>query len=219
MLKNIFFSFTMLAVPFISSAFSGTKEASAAIQWEKGFDEAIAKSKATGKPILLDVFMIGWASCESLDTVTYPQPVVIDYINKNFIPVRYNIQTNPDIKNKYRLLWAPTVIILDSDGTDYHRFNGFLPPDEFIPQLEFGIAKMALEKRDLKTARMQFTSVVEKYPKSDIAPEAQYWVGVVDFQITNDVNAEIQAWEKIIKSYPNSIWARKVSGSIPCEKE
>ncbi len=68
-----------------------------------------------------------------------------------------------------------------------------MPSDEFIPQLEFGIAKMALEKRDLKTARTQFAGVVEKYPKSDIAPEAQYWVGVVDFQITNDINAEINA--------------------------
>lgn len=151
--------------------------------------------------------------------MTYPHPTVINYINKNFIPVRYNIQTNPDIKNKYRILWAPTVIILDSNGIDYYRFNGFLPPDEFIPQLEFGIAKMALEKQDLKAARKQFASVVEKHPKSDIAPEAQYWVGVVDFQLTNDVSTEINAWEKIRENYPNSIWARKVSGAISWEKE
>lgn len=78
---------------------------------------------------------------------------------------------------------------------------------------------MALEKRDLKTARTQFAGVVEKYPKSDIAPEAQYWVGVVDFQVTNDVDAEINAWKKIIEDYPESIWARKVSGAIPDEKE
>ncbi|NUN23538.1 MAG: thioredoxin family protein [Candidatus Jettenia caeni] len=151
--------------------------------------------------------------------MTYPHPAVIDYINKHFIPVRYNIQTNPDIKNTYRLLWAPTVIVLDLNGTDYHRFNGFLPPDEFIPQLEFGIAKMALEKQDLKAAKIQFTSVVEKYPQSDIAPEAQYWVGVVDFQLTHDVSTEINAWKKIQEHYPGSIWARKVSGAISCEKE
>lgn len=78
---------------------------------------------------------------------------------------------------------------------------------------------MALEKQDLKAARKQFASVVEKYPKSDIAPEAQYWVGVVDFQLTNDVSTEINAWEKIRENYPNSIWARKVSGAISREKE
>ncbi|MGQ3684395.1 MAG: tetratricopeptide repeat protein [Candidatus Loosdrechtia sp.] len=149
--------------------------------------------------------------------MTYPNPVVIDYIKKYFIPVRSNIQTSPDIKNTYRLLWAPTVIVMDSNGVDYYRFNGFLPPDEFIPQLKFGLAKMSLEKRDLKTAREQFTNVVEKYPESDIAPEAQYWIGVIDFQLTNDVNAEISAWKKILEKYPDSIWARKVSGAVSCE--
>src|SRR5574337_72539 len=117
-----------------------------------------------------------------MDTVTYPSPSVVDYINKMFIPVRYNIQTNTDVKNKYRILWAPTVLVLDSNSTDYHRFNGFLPPDEFIPQLEFGLGKMALEKGDLKTAQAQFMSVVEKHPGSDIAPESQYWVGVIEYQ-------------------------------------
>lgn len=151
--------------------------------------------------------------------MTYPQPAVIDYLGKNFIPVRYNIQTNRALKDRYRLLWAPTVIILDSKGTDYHRFQGFLPPEEFIPQLEFGLAKLALEQGDLKTARIRFTTVVDKYPKSDIAPEAQYWVGVIDFQLTNDVNAEIQAWKKIVEDYPHSIWSKKVSGAISQEKE
>jgi TolA-binding protein len=150
--------------------------------------------------------------------VTYPHPLVIEYINKNFIPVQLNIQTSPDIKNTYRVLWAPTVIVLDSNGVDYHRFNGFLPPDEFIPQLEFGLAKMALEKQDLKTAREQFANVIVKYPESDIAPESQYWIGVIDFQLTNDVNAEIRAWKIILEKYPNSIWARKVSGAVPHEE-
>lgn len=59
MLKNVFFHFTVLAVPFISLAFSNTKEVPAVVQWEKGLDEAIAKAKAAGKPILLDIFMIG----------------------------------------------------------------------------------------------------------------------------------------------------------------
>ena len=154
-----------------------------------------------------------------MDTVTYPNPVVVDYINENFIPVRFNVQTNVDIKNKYRILWAPTVLVLDSNGIDYQRFNGFLSPEEFIPQLEFGLGKMALEKGDLKTAKAQFMSVVEKHHRSDIAPESQYWVGVIEYQITHDINAEVNAWEKIKENYPNSIWAKKVSCAVARVKE
>lgn len=154
-----------------------------------------------------------------MDTVTYPNQGVADYIGNNFIPVRFNAQTNPDVKSKYRILWAPTILILDSNGTEYYRFNGFLPPDEFIPQLEFGLARMAMEKQDIKTAGTQMKMVVEKYPKSDIAPEAQYWVGVIAFRLTNDVNDEINEWKKITERYPSSIWAKKVSCAVSCIKE
>ena len=154
-----------------------------------------------------------------MDTVTYPNQGVVDYIGNNFIPVRFNAQTNPEVKSKYRILWAPTILILDSNGTEYYRFNGYLPPEEFIPQLEFGLARMAMEKQDIKTAAIQMKRVVEKYPKSDIAPEAQYWVGVIAYQLTHDVNDEINEWKKIKERYPNSIWAKKVSCAVSGVKE
>ena len=123
-----------------------------------------------------------------MDTVTYPNQSVADYITKNFVPVRYNAQISTDAKSKYRVLWAPTILVLDSHGTEYYRFNGFLPPDEFVSATGIWFGQMALEKQDIKTAGTQMKMVVEKYPKSDIAPEAQYWVGVIEYQITHDVN-------------------------------
>lgn len=59
MFKNIFLGFTLLSASFISFAFADTKGTPASIPWEKGLDEALAKAKATGQPILLDFFMIG----------------------------------------------------------------------------------------------------------------------------------------------------------------
>ncbi|MGQ3684396.1 MAG: hypothetical protein ACUBOA_05195 [Candidatus Loosdrechtia sp.] len=59
MFKNMFICFTLLAVPFASFVFADSKEVPAVIQWEKGLGDAIARAKETGKPVLLDVFMIG----------------------------------------------------------------------------------------------------------------------------------------------------------------
>ncbi len=143
--------------------------------------------------------------------MTYPNATVADYISKNFIPLQINVQTNSEIVSKYRVFWTPTILVLDSNGNEYYRFNGFLPPDEFIPQLEFGLGMMALEKQDYKTASAQLKSVVEKYPKSNIAPEAQYWVGVSEYKAAHNVEALLSAWKKLRKEYPNSIWALKVS--------
>ncbi|GAB62552.1 MAG: thioredoxin family protein [Candidatus Jettenia sp.] len=143
--------------------------------------------------------------------MTYPNAAVTDYINRNFIPLHVSTQSNSDLLNKYRIFWTPTILVLDSDGTEYYRFHGFLPSDEFIPQLEFGLGKMVLEKHDYKTSSTKLKSVVDKYPKSGIAPEAQYWLGVSEYKATHNVDALLNAWRKIMKDYPNSIWADKVS--------
>lgn len=143
--------------------------------------------------------------------MTYPDAAVVNYITKNFIPLQINVQTGSEIAGKYRAFWTPTILVLDTNGTEYYRFNGFLPPDEFIPQLEFGLGMMALEKQDYKTASAQLKSVVEKYPKSNIAPKAQYWFGVSEYKAAHNVEALLNAWKKLRKEYPNSIWALKVS--------
>ncbi|TLD42836.1 MAG: hypothetical protein JETT_0858 [Candidatus Jettenia ecosi] len=70
---------------------------------------------------------------------------------------------------------------------------------------------MVLEKHDYKTSSTKLKSVVDKYPKSGIAPEAQYWLGVSEYKATHNVDALLNAWRKIMNDYPNSIWADKVS--------
>lgn len=59
MFKNIFLGYTLLSASFISFAFADTRGTPESIPWEKGLDEALTKAKATGKPILLDFFMVG----------------------------------------------------------------------------------------------------------------------------------------------------------------
>lgn len=146
-----------------------------------------------------------------MGTVTYPDAAVGDFISKNFISLQINVQSSSDLPRKYRAFWTPTIIILDSSGTEYYRFNGFLPPDEFLPQLQFGLGFMSLEKQDYKGASVQLKSVVDTYSQSSIAPEAQYWFGVSEYKATHKVDALLHAWRKIKKDYPHSIWAKKVS--------
>jgi len=102
-------------------------------------------------------------------------------------------------------------VILDADGIEYYRFYGFLPPDEFIPQLQFGLARMALEKLNFRQASIELKGIVGKHPKSDIAPEAQYWLAVSEYKSTHNVDILLGAWRKLKKDYPDSIWAKKVS--------
>lgn len=143
--------------------------------------------------------------------MTYPDAAVIDFINKNFIPLQINVQSGSDLPVKYRVFWTPTLLVLDPLGTEYYRFNGFLPPDEFLAQLHFGLGFMALERQDYEAASTLLKLTVDRYPGSDIAPEAQYWYGVSEYKSAHKVDALLQAWRKIKKDYARSIWAKKVS--------
>ncbi|MEB2309311.1 MAG: thioredoxin family protein [Candidatus Brocadiaceae bacterium] len=143
--------------------------------------------------------------------MTYPDATVIEFINKNFIPLQINMQSGFDLPSKYRVFWTPTILVLDPLGIEYYRFNGFLPPDEFLPQLYFGLGFMALEMQNCKTASVLLKSVVDRYPRSNIAPEAQYWYGVSEYKTSHNVDALLNAWRKIKKDYSHSIWATKVS--------
>ena len=43
---------------------------------------------------------------------------------------------------RYAVKWTPTVIIMDSDGEEHHRFVGYLPPEDFIAQIILGKGKV-----------------------------------------------------------------------------
>lgn len=211
MLKYGLLCLVISAAPITTAFAAGTQSASPTIVWEKNFDDAATKAKSAERPVLLDFFSPTWTGCKTLGTVTYPDAAVVDFINKNFIPLQINVQSGSELSGKYRAFWTPTILIVNSQGTEYYRFNGFLPPDEFIPQLQFGLGMMSLERQDYKTASSRLKLVVDKYPRSDIAPEAQYWFGVSEYKAAHNVDALLSAWRKIKKDYPNSIWAKKVS--------
>jgi len=116
--------------------------------------------------------------------------------------------------------WTPTVIIADSSGAERYRFDGYLPVEEFLPLLEFGLGKAAFARSNWKEAERWFRSVVEQYPQSDIAPEALYWAGVANYKETEDARALTETASALQARYPASIWAKKASvWAAPQESE
>ena len=66
------------------------------INW-MSFEEAVAKQKRNPKPIFMDVYTEWCAPCKIMDRGTYQDPEVIEFINKNFHPVKFNAEGNEKI--------------------------------------------------------------------------------------------------------------------------
>lgn len=145
-----------------------------------------------------------------MDAVTYPNPDVSAFLRSHVIPVKILNDQQP-YASKFRVVWTPTVIILDSDGNELTRDEGFLPPERLLPALMLGMGKVRLFARKFKDAATYLSQLVAKYPNSDEAPEALYFSGVARFRDTNDLGAMRDTYEKLSSAYPGSSWTVKAS--------
>ena len=126
------------------------------------------------------------------------------FINNNFIPVRLHVKKHPEAMPRFSVDWTPTVLIVDSDGKELYRIEGYLPPDEFLGQLQLGFGHAQFTKKSFADAERQFRDVCEKLPGTDAAAEATY-------KATNDASALKATAQAFKDRYQNSIWAKKAS--------
>lgn len=82
---------------------------------------------------------------------------------------------------RFSAQWTPTILILDPDGVERHRIEGFLPADDFLAQLMLGLGHAAFKREDWKEAERRFREVLERFPDGETAPEALYWAGVARY--------------------------------------
>ncbi len=145
----------------------------------------------------------------------YVDPTVVDVVNERFVPVRVHVRDQRDeyqrLSQRYGAQWTPTILIVDADGEERHRIEGFLPVDDFLGQLTLGIAHAAFKREDYGEAERLFRTVVERHGKTESAPEALYWAGVSKYRASNDPNALKATAEAFDRQYRESSWAKKAS--------
>ena len=106
------------------------------------------------------------------------------------------------------------MLILDSNGKERFRIEGYLPKDEFRAQLELALARVAFMSKNWADAEHRYGEVVERYPNSKAAPEALYWKGVSRYKATNDHTVLGELPGQFEEKYPNSSWALKTAAWV-----
>lgn len=105
--------------------------------------DVVAKSKAEGKPIFMDCYTSWCGPCKGLATEIFPQPIVGDYLNANFVCCKYDMEKGEgvDLHNKYiaNIPGFPTMLILDSEGNLIHSVVGYQKADALIAALKSGM--------------------------------------------------------------------------------
>jgi hypothetical protein len=136
---------------------------------------------------------------------------VSEFINEHFVPAQVHIRDQKAVFTRFGASWTPTQILLDPQGEEQHRIEGFLPAEDFLAQLELGLGKIEFHDQHFPEAKRKFRAVCEGYPKSGGAAEACYWAGVAAYKETDDPQHLGAAGELLKRRYPESEWARKAS--------
>ena len=145
----------------------------------------------------------------------YPDERVAGFITQNFLPARVHVKEQPDdyqrFADRYRQFWTPTQLVLDPDGTERHRVEGFLPADELMAHLTLGLGHSAFARGRWEEAERHLREVVDRYPNAEAAPEALYWAGVSRYKASNDGQALKRTAQAFSLRYQDSNWAKKAS--------
>jgi uncharacterized protein YyaL (SSP411 family) len=108
--------------------------------WE-GWSDGLFKRAAQQKKLVLLDLEARWCHwCHVMEEETYSNQRVAEILNKNFILVRVDQDSRPDLSARYKDYGWPATIIFNSKGEEVEKLSGFHSPDEFLPVLQAAIA-------------------------------------------------------------------------------
>ena len=171
------------------------------IMWASTLIEA--EAKADGKKLIITDMYADWCGwCKRMDAQTWADPQVIRLQNK-YVFLKLNAEKDPDgiaLREKFSITGFPTVMILNSDGSEFDRLEGYLPGRQFLERLNrvvsdpdaLGNLKSAelrdpqnlsvrsrlgialFDKSYYEDARVRFEEIIAQDPdnKSGLRPEA-----------------------------------------------
>ena len=100
--------------------------------------QALKKAKQENKLVLIDCYFTGCIPCEQMDRDVFPNPVVKQELESNFVFVKANIFTEKlgdTLKVQHILNGFPTFLVMNGDGQLVTNTSGFKDPGDLMQLL------------------------------------------------------------------------------------
>ncbi len=112
------------------------------IQWHHSTSSAL-RAAADGDKLIVTFLFADWCGwCRRMDRETWADPSVVAE-SRRHVFLRLNAEKEADgieLREKYKVRGFPMVLILSSDGGEFERLEGFLPPQKFLESFRTAIA-------------------------------------------------------------------------------
>lgn len=132
---------------------------SAQVKWFTIEEAAVEQKKSPEKKLLVDFYTDWCGYCKVMDKKTLNEEGVSKFVNANFIPVKFNAETQATftyLNEEYELLKAsngkklnmfaykalmgklgyPSFVVVDGKGRFVDAAQGYFTPEQFMPFLK-----------------------------------------------------------------------------------
>jgi len=127
---KIIFSVLIIAI----AVYAFIPEDKNSVDW-KPYTEGVIPEEIDASGVIIDFYADWCIPCKELDAFTFSDPKVIEE-SKKFYTFKADMTKSLSdeveaLRNKYKIVGVPTVLILDSEGNEVKRITGFVNADEF----------------------------------------------------------------------------------------
>src|ERR1700691_579274 len=131
------------ALPALS-ALGGTPPSPApSIEWNQWSAEVFARAKREDRFVLLDLEAVWCHWCHVMDATTYQDAAAVALLKSNFILVKVDQDSRPDLASRYEDYGWPATIVFDRDGREIVKRQGYIAPREMVSMLRAIVADPA----------------------------------------------------------------------------
>jgi hypothetical protein len=131
--------------------------------------------------------------------------------------VKIHVKEQGATFERFGVQWTPVLIVLDANGKEQHRWEGYLPPADFLAQMKIGVAKASFAASRWDEAARLFDEIARDRADAEYAPLAVYYAGVSRYK-GGDASALPATAKALRERYPGSSWATKSSVWMPAQE-
>ncbi len=105
------------------------------IPWVKSYDDALAQSRAEGKPMFVEFYADWCGPCKQMDAEVYSKPEVVKAL-EGYICAKIDVDAAMNVAAAYQVNSIPRFVVVSPDGKVVGDQIGFVRQDYFMNVLD-----------------------------------------------------------------------------------
>src|SRR5579864_4650496 len=127
----------MMRAILMAMMLAGTPALATDLHWQTSWGDAqFAQAAREHKLVLLDLHAVWCHWCHVMDSTTYADPAIRALLDKHFVSVSIDADSDPALTSRYGDWGWPATIVLAADGTEIVKRRGYIPPEQMAALLQ-----------------------------------------------------------------------------------